>query len=132
MADLAARPRKHRQALRFATSAFVIARETDGAASAEFDHLYSLVSKEDRSGPGKGADKDVVMLQMNPDVPKIGLNGGTVTGLVGSYDTVAERIAGFVGSGVETFLLQFQPFEREMRRFAEEIMPRVRAIAGDS
>lgn len=30
---------------------------------------------------------------------------------------------------VDTFMLQFQSFAPEIRRFAEEIMPRVRSIA---
>lgn len=57
---------------------------------------------------------------------KVGTNGGTAAGLVGSYDTVAERIRQFHQAGIETLLLQFQPFEREMRRFAAEIIPRVK------
>ncbi|WP_339378737.1 hypothetical protein [Calothrix sp. NIES-2100] len=51
----------------------------------------------------------------------------TPAGLVGSYDTVAARIADFVEVGVDTFMLQFQPFPPEMKRFAEEVMPRVRS-----
>ncbi len=33
-------------------------------------------------------------------------------------------------AGIETFMLQYQPFEAEMRRFAHEVMPRVRRLAG--
>jgi alkanesulfonate monooxygenase len=47
---------------------------------------------------------------------------------VGSYDQVAERIAAFHRAGVDTLLVQFQPYESEMRRFAAEVMPRVRAL----
>jgi alkanesulfonate monooxygenase len=32
----------------------------------------------------------------------------------------------FGAMGIELFMLQFQPFEAEMRRFAAEVMPRVR------
>ena len=32
----------------------------------------------------------------------------------------------FHAAGIETFMLQFQPFEAEMRRFAEQIIPRTR------
>ena len=32
-------------------------------------------------------------------------------------------------AGIELFMLQFQPFEAEMRRFAAEIFPRVKAAA---
>jgi alkanesulfonate monooxygenase len=57
--------------------------------------------------------------------PAFGSNGGTAAGLVGSYDTVAARIQQFADLGIETFMLQFQPFEAEMRRFAQEVRPRV-------
>ena len=46
----------------------------------------------------------------------------------GSYDQVAKRIVAFNDLGIETFMLQFQPFEAEMRRFAAEVMPRVRRL----
>ena len=63
--------------------------------------------------------------------PIIGTNGGTAAGLVGSYDEVATRIAGFHAIGIEIFMLQFQPFEAEMRRFAAEVIPRVRGMTRD-
>lgn len=49
----------------------------------------------------------------------------TAAGLVGSYDTVTARIADFVEVGIDTFMLQFQPFPTEMKRFSQEVMPRV-------
>jgi alkanesulfonate monooxygenase len=58
--------------------------------------------------------------------PRVGTNGGTAAGLVGSYDEVASRIRAFHAAGIELFMLQFQPFEAEMRRFALEVIPRVR------
>ena len=39
------------------------------------------------------------------------------------YDTVATHIRHFADLGIETFMLQFQPFEAEMRRFATEVRP---------
>ena len=59
---------------------------------------------------------------------RVGSNGGTAAGLVGSYDEVAARINAFHSAGIELFMLQFQPFEAEMERFAKEIIPRVRAL----
>jgi alkanesulfonate monooxygenase len=68
------------------------------------------------------------MFQTFAKHPHIGTNGGTAAGLVGSYDTVAGRIREFHDLGIETFMLQFQPFEREMRRFAHNVIPRVRRL----
>ncbi|PPQ16029.1 alkanesulfonate monooxygenase, partial [Bradyrhizobium sp. AC87j1] len=45
------------------------------------------------------------------------------------YDEVAERIVAFHAAGIELFMLQFQPFETEMRRFAREVIPRARQLA---
>ena len=64
------------------------------------------------------------MAQTMSKAPRVGSNGGTAAGLVGSYDQVADRIRAFADAGIELFMLQFQPFEAEMRRFAAEIMPR--------
>jgi alkanesulfonate monooxygenase len=71
------------------------------------------------------ADNKSVMLQASLTTPHVGTNGGTAAGLVGSYDTVADRILRFHEAGIELFMLQFQPFESEMRRFAHEVRPRV-------
>jgi alkanesulfonate monooxygenase len=69
------------------------------------------------------------MMQTMQKTPRVGTNGGTAAGLVGSYDEVAARIRDFHAAGIELFMLQFQPFEAEMRRFALEVFPRVRQAA---
>jgi alkanesulfonate monooxygenase len=73
-------------------------------------------------------DPKAVMFKTFARNPAFGSNGGTAAGLVGSYDQVATRIRAFGDAGIELFMLQFQPFEAEMRRFAAEIMPRVRRL----
>lgn len=126
-----ARPRQAAP-LRFALPAFVIARETQAQADEELAYLRSLAAEERAQQEGwthKGADSKSNMHFKNPaTAQEIGSRGGTAAGLIGSYDAVAERIAGFCELGIETFMLQFQPFEAEMRRFAEEIVPRVRSM----
>jgi alkanesulfonate monooxygenase len=114
--------------LRFSMSAFVITRPTDEAAQEALQHLSALAALDDRSVLLNGVDADVIMFKNMAQYPGIGSNGGTAAGLVGSYDTVATRIADFVCLGVDTLMLQFQPFTTEMRRFAAEVMPRVRAL----
>ena len=66
------------------------------------------------------------MMKVGAGVPRVGTNGGTLAGLVGSYDQVAERIAAFSAAGIELFMLQFQPLEAEVVRFGTEVIPRVR------
>ncbi|HTJ92476.1 MAG TPA: LLM class flavin-dependent oxidoreductase [Pararobbsia sp.] len=114
--------------LRFGLSAFVIARETEEEAHAHHAHLFDLASKdaELRASQKQNIDPNTVMHKTFAKSPRVGSNGGTAAGLVGSYDTVAERIAEFHRAGIELFMLQFQPFEADMRRFAHEVIPRVR------
>jgi alkanesulfonate monooxygenase len=72
------------------------------------------------------------MMQTMQASPRLGSNGGTAAGLVGSYDEVADRIIDFHHAGIELFMLQFQPFEAEMKRFAEQVIPRVRTRQGQA
>ena len=128
IADVSARARSGAP-LRYGLSAFVIARETQAEAEAVLDHLFELAAKDApiRAVQHANTDAASVMAQTMRKTPRVGSNGGTAAGLVGSYDQVAARIRAFHDAGIELFMLQFQPFEAEMRRFAAEIMPRVKA-----
>jgi alkanesulfonate monooxygenase len=128
IADAAARPRFGAPPLRFGLSAFVVARETNAQANAEHERLLALAAKDApmKAIQRQNTDPKVVMMQTMQKTPRVGTNGGTAAGLVGNYDEVAARIRAFHEAGIELFMLQFQPFEAEMRRFAFEIIPRVR------
>ncbi|MEK6422989.1 MAG: LLM class flavin-dependent oxidoreductase [Burkholderia gladioli] len=131
IADLNARPRPAGAApLRYGLSAFVIARETAAQAEAHLAHLFALAEfdKPLREEQKQHIDPNAVMWRNFTQSARVGSNGGTAAGLVGSYDEVAERIAAFHRAGIELFMLQFQPFEADMRRFAEEVAPRVRRL----
>lgn len=131
IADLNARPRPAGAApLRYGLSAFVIARETAAQAEAHLAHLFALaeLDKPLREEQKQHIDPNAVMWRNFAQSARVGSNGGTAAGLVGSYDEVAQRIAAFHRAGIELFMLQFQPFEADMRRFAEEVAPRVRRL----
>lgn len=129
--DVAVRPRTG-PPLRYGLSAFVIARETDARAQEVLAYQWELAERGKATWEGlvSHADPKAVMFQTFARYPHIGTNGGTAAGLVGSYDTVAERIQEFHDLGIDTLMLQFQPFEPEQRRFAEEVIPRVRKLGG--
>jgi alkanesulfonate monooxygenase len=133
IADVASRPRAHAP-LRFGLSAFVIARATDEEAEAEHRRLLDLAAKDAplRAIQKLNTDPEVVMKHTMAKSPRVGSNGGTAAGLVGSYDKVTRRILDFSSAGIELFMLQFQPFEAEMARFAENVMPRVRRSRGSN
>ncbi|MBH5396429.1 LLM class flavin-dependent oxidoreductase [Bradyrhizobium sp. CNPSo 4010] len=128
IADVAARPRAGAP-LRFGLSAFVITRETHAEAQAAYERLLDLSKKDApiKAIQKQNTDPKVVMMQTMQKSARVGSNGGTAAGLVGSYDEVAARIRAFHAAGIELFMLQFQPFEAEMERFAKEIIPRVHA-----
>jgi alkanesulfonate monooxygenase len=134
IADISARPRPVTLStpLRFGLSAFVVARETQQEADAHLRHLFELASLDAplRAAQRENIDPHVVMIQTFAKTPRVGSNGGTAAGLVGDYDTVAQRIVDFHRAGIELFMLQFQPFERDMARFAAEVIPRVKAVLG--
>jgi alkanesulfonate monooxygenase len=129
IADVASRPRQGAP-LEFGLSAFVIARETEAEAHASLFRLAELAKLDApiRAVQRTNTDPHSVMAQTMSKTPRVGSNGGTAAGLVGSYDQVAERIRQFGKAGIELFMLQFQPFEAEMRRFATHVMPRVRPL----
>ncbi len=127
VADVARRPR-HGAPLRYALSAFVIARDTEDEARAAEQELSALSARRDISALLPHVDPKAVMFQTLRERPHIGTNGGTAAGLVGSYDAVAARILEFQAVGIDTFVLQFQPFLEEQRRFALEVIPRVRRL----
>lgn len=119
--DLRSRPRD-RGPLRFGLSAFVIARETEAEARAEEAYLQSLIDAENRPEISSGTDPNTAMYQVLAGTRRIGSNGGTLAGLVGSYEQVIERIDAFHTAGIELFMLQFQPIESELDRFADNII----------
>ena len=129
IANVKRRPRPPGMApLRCGFSGFVIARETEAEAQKAYQRLLELARQDTdiKAYVKENTDSKVVMRQTMAKTENVGTNGGTSSGLVGSYDQVAERIAAFHAAGIETLLTQFQPYEQEMRRFAQHIMPRLR------
>jgi alkanesulfonate monooxygenase len=129
IADLAARPRNRPQPLRYGLTSFLIARPTEEQAHEEFERLWRL-TREQRK-PIEGADPARVMGRNAVGKASVGTNGGTLSGLVGSYSQIVERIGAFIEAGVDTFLFQFQPHYAEMERFATEVAPLVRSRYGE-
>jgi alkanesulfonate monooxygenase len=131
IADVQRRPRPAGAApLRYGLSAFVIARETEAEAEKAYQRLLGLARQDTdiKAYVKENTDAKVVMRQTMAKSERVGTNGGTAAGLVGSYDQVAERIAAFHAAGIETLLTQFQPFEAEMRGFAQHVMLRLAAL----
>jgi alkanesulfonate monooxygenase len=127
--DVARRPRRG-PPIRFGMAAFVIARHTDADAQGELANLFAISEKDKpaRAALIANADPEAQMFKTAAKEARVGTNGGTSARLVGSYDTVASRVLEFHAAGVELFMLQFQPVDENMRRFAEQVIPRVRRL----
>ena len=129
IADVARRPAANGP-LRYGLSAFVIARATDAEARAEHARLLALAARDAALRADTRARTDAASAMFAKTdaaaARHVGTNGGTAAGLVGSYETVAARIRAFHEAGIGLFMLQFQPFEAEMRRFAEQVLARIR------
>ena len=124
IAAMRRRPRKGAP-LNYGVSAFPFARPTQSEAEEALAYAFELREKDREvyEALHKNADPEVVTSKVIASVPGIGVGNGTGCGFTGSYDKVAQRIVSFYNAGIEIILLEFQPFEREMRRFAEEVMP---------
>ncbi len=112
--------RRRDRSVGFRMSAFVICRESDADARGEHERLRSILGEQ---AVAQGADPAARHRRTSIQSDRVGTNGGTAAGLIGSPATVAERIIGFHEAGVELFLLQFHPMSEEMERFASEVMP---------
>tara|TARA_B100000686_G_scaffold23476_2_gene21920 strand:- start:41628 stop:42692 length:1065 start_codon:yes stop_codon:yes gene_type:complete len=122
--DLISRVKKenaiYKKDLKFGMSAFVICRKTDSEAEEELERLIKSLGVSEEL---QGVDKDAIHKKTSSRSKGIGSNGGIAADLVGSADTICERMIEFNKEGVELFLLQFHPMFEEIERFSREVMP---------
>jgi len=57
-------------------------------------------------------------------------NRGLRSGLVGTAEQVAERVAAFEKAGVDLLLMQFSPQMEEMELFAEMVIGKAKSVVG--
>ena len=123
-------------ALREAAWAIATLAGPDAEAQAALDRLFALAALDApiRAVQRANTDPYSVMAQTMSRTPRVGSNGGTAAGLVGSYDTVATRIQAFHDAGVRHLVLDFvgPPEDRDAQIdwFAAEVMPRLRSLMG--
>lgn len=138
---------EHGRTLRFGIRLHVITRDTDDEAWAEAEKLLRGMPQEQIEIAQKRFAKqesvgqqrmvalhsgklDMESLTVSPNLwAGIGLvRGGAGTALVGSHDTVAERIRGYAALGLDTFILSGYPHLEEAYTAGEHLLPRVRDI----
>ncbi len=108
---------------RFGTIAFVVCRDTEEQVEREVERLAAMRS----IGAIKGGDSTMKWEEHRLDKAelgrRLGSNNGSLCGLAGTPQHIAERIQAFEDAGLDTLLLQFHHPVDEMKRFADEVMP---------
>ena len=131
IADMRQRREKHGLApMVFGVAGYTIVRDTAEEAEAERRRITDV--KQNAAGyqnyqqwlAGTQLEKRVSLEDYSVS------NRGLGSGLVGTGDQVAERVAEFEAAGVDLLLLQSSPQLEEMERFAEEVIrPEAKSVA---
>lgn len=116
--------------MKFGVAGYVIVRDTEEEAQTELRRITNVA--QNAAGyqnyqqwlAGTQLDQRVSLEDYSVS------NRGLRSGLVGTPEQVAERIAEFEAAGVELLLLQFSPQFEEMERFAETVIRPWSAPAG--
>ena len=124
IADLRARRAKHPNlpAMKFGVAGYAIVRETEPEAQDEVRRITDV--KQSAAGyanyqqwlAGTQLEQQVSLEDYSVS------NRGLRSGLVGTAEQVAERVAQFEDAGVDLVLLQFSPQLEEMERFGRTVI----------
>jgi dimethylsulfone monooxygenase len=126
IADLQERRAKHRELapLKFGVAGYAVVRETEREARDEVRRITDV--KQSAAGyanyqqwlAGTQLEQQVTLEDYSVS------NRGLRSGLVGTAERVAERVAAFEAAGVDLVLLQFSPQLEEMERFSAAVIGR--------
>ncbi len=108
--------------MKFGVAAYAVVRETEEAAHNEVRRITDV--KQNAAGYGNYQQWLAnTQLEQRVSLEDYSVsNRGLRSGLVGTPDQVAERIAAFEEAGVDLLLLQFSPQLEEMERFSEQVI----------
>ena len=125
IADLRARRAKHNlPPLKFGVAGYAIVRETEREAQDEVRRITDV----QQSAAGYANYQQWLsgtQLEQRVSLEDYSVsNRGLRSGLVGTAEQVAERVAQFEAAGVDLVLLQFSPQLEEMERFSEAVIRR--------
>jgi dimethylsulfone monooxygenase len=125
IADLRARRGRHKlPPLKFGLAGYAIVRETEREAQEE---LHRITDVQQSAAGYANYQQWLAGTQLEQRVSLEDYsvsNRGLRSGLVGTAEQVAERVAGFEAAGADLLLLQFSPQLEEMERFSEAVIRR--------
>ncbi|AJY74775.1 LLM class flavin-dependent oxidoreductase [Paenibacillus beijingensis] len=117
----------HGRTVRFAVNAFVVARETEQEARAEYDRILELADRaairqfQERAKGAKGMWGNASSVS-----DFVANNEGFRTGLIGSYDQVARKIKELESAGVQMLLTAYRFPLQETVHFHDHVLPLIR------
>ena len=130
IADMRNRREKHAlPPLKFGVAGYAIVRETEQEAQDELQRITDV--RQSAAGyanyqqwlAGTQLEQQVSLQDYSVS------NRGLRSGLVGTPEQVAEKLAAFEAAGVDLVLLQFSPQLEEMERFGEAVIRKRRSAA---
>lgn len=130
VADMRCQREKHAlPPLKFGVSGYAIVRETEKEAQ---DELQRITDVHHSAAGYANYQQWLAGTQLEQQVSLQDYsvsNRGLRSGLVGTPEQVAEKLAAFEAAGVELVLLQFSPQLEEMERFGEAVIRKRRSAA---
>jgi FMNH2-dependent dimethyl sulfone monooxygenase len=130
IADLSERRKRHSlPPMKFGVAGYVVVRETEREAQQE---LARITDVQQSAAGYQNYQQWLAGTQLEQRVSLEDYsvsNRGLRSGLVGTPEQVAERVAQFAAAGVDLLLLQFSPQSEEMERFAETVIRRQSSLA---
>jgi FMNH2-dependent dimethyl sulfone monooxygenase len=121
IADLRMRRARHNlPPMKFGVAGYAIVRETEREAQQELKRITDVQQSANYQQWHAGTQLEQRVSLEDYSVSNRGLRSG----LVGTPEQVAERLAQFEAAGVDLVLLQFSPQLEEMERFAESVIRR--------
>ena len=106
--------------------ALVAAMDPAAIAAAQQDFAATASVGQRRMAELHGGDRERLLVHPNVWAGFGLVRGGVGTGLVGSYDEVAERMLEYAALGFDEFILSGYPHLEEAHWFGEGVMPRLR------
>jgi FMNH2-dependent dimethyl sulfone monooxygenase len=126
------RSRRNLPPMKFGVAGYAIVRETEREAQEELRRITDV----QQSAAGYANYQQWLagtQLEQRVSLEDYSVsNRGLRSGLVGTAEQVAERIAGFEAVGVDLVLLQFSPQSEEMENFADTVIRRRTAASAVS
>ncbi|MFF2094320.1 dimethylsulfone monooxygenase SfnG [Paenibacillus sp. NPDC058174] len=121
--------------VKFGVNAFVIVRDTEEEAKQVLRDIIDNADtavveafREQVKQAGQASSEREGMWANSSFEDLIQFNDGFKTGLIGTPEQVAERIAGLKGIGIDLVLTAFLHYDNELEAFGKQVIPLVRKL----